>query len=312
MHNTLSTFLQTLLHKHSCVILPGFGGFVTNYKSATIDPHTDFFSPPSLNIAFNQALTHNDGLLMQEIAKNEHKTLDQAEEELAKKINRLKKELYSEGRVEIEGIGLLYLDSDYKIQFKAALKANLLPQSYGLRSFRFASLRSRKQTQTFEKLYMEGTVSNKKIIVTSIAAASVVIFLTVTFFINNKLNQNQEFEASVLSLGDTAQQITEPQDHAEKKDDETSTKKTLALQYTESYNSVEYHIIAASYTNMQSAKKFAKQLTEEGYTPMFITDGDKIRISIFSYEDRYEALKQLDFLRVTKDKTVWLLKKHTN
>ena len=49
-------------------------------------------------------------------------------------------------------------------------------------------------------------------------------------------------------------------------------------------------------------------MKEEGYTPTLISEGDKIRVSIFTYEDRYEALKQLDFMRVTKDKTVWLLK----
>ena len=310
MHNILSAYLQTLLHKHSCVILPGFGGFVANYKSATIDTHTDFFTPPSLNIAFNQALTHNDGLLMQEIAKEENVSLDDAEKQLYKNIDLFRRELYLKGRVEFDGIGLLYLDSDYKIQFKVALKANLLPQSYGLRSFRFASARHRKLTQSFEKEYMNGTAGNRRIIISSVAAASVIVFISLALFINSKINRDYAAEASILPIKDSVELKVEKEEtpKVEENNKEISTQKSLALHYSEPYNTVKYHIISGSFTNKKSAETFAQKMKAEGYSPTFVNEGDKIRVSIFTYEDRYEALKQLDFMRVTKDKNVWLLK----
>jgi cell division protein FtsN len=260
-------------------------------------------------------LTHNDGLLIQEISSREEISLDHAAQKLQDSINQIRQELFQEGRIEIDGLGLLYLDKDYRIQFRVALKANLLPQSYGLRSFRFASVRNRKQTQTFEQEYMREPTGNRRTLVTTVAAASVLVLLGLTFFINHKLNEKQAAEASLISVMELKNDsVTEPGLSATSKPvvEEASTKKGHALQYKEVVDEVEYHIIAGSFSNMQSAQKFAKTLEAEGYSTTFVTDGDKVRVSIFSYQDRYEALKQLDFLRVTKDKTVWMLKHHKN
>ncbi len=313
MHNPLAKLLVTLLHKHSCVIVPGFGGFVTNYTPATVDAHTDFFSPPSLTIAFNQQLTYNDGLLTQELARQENVALDQAFIKLQELINQVRQELFQEGRCELDGIGLLYLDKDFKIQFRVALKANILPQSYGLRSFRFASIRNRKQTQTFEQEYMKEPSGNRRTIIATVAAASVLVLLGLTFFINYKLNERQAAEASLINVKDLkADSVLENEAQTTPKPivEEASTKKGHALQYKEVDDEVEYHIIAGSFSNLSSAQKFAKTLEKEGYSTTFITDGDKVRVSIFSSHEKYEALKQLDFLRITKDKTVWMLKYH--
>jgi cell division protein FtsN len=154
---------------------------------------------------------------------------------------------------------------------------------------------------------------NRRTMIATVAAASVMVLLGLTFFINHKLNQHSVTEASLVNVKELKQDsVVEPEaERAPKQEiEEASTKKSHALHYKEPYNAVEYHIIAGSFSNIQSAKKFAKTLETEGYNVTFVTDGDKVRVSIFSYEEKYEALKQLDFLRVTKDKTVWMLKRN--
>ena len=60
--------INNLLLKHNCVIVPGLGGFVANYKSARIHPVNHTFTPPAKEIVFNTGLKHNDGILATYIA----------------------------------------------------------------------------------------------------------------------------------------------------------------------------------------------------------------------------------------------------
>ncbi len=61
----ISQYIKELLILNDCVIIPEFGGFVANYKPATIE-NNQFF-PPAKEIAFNNKLVSNDGLLIKHI-----------------------------------------------------------------------------------------------------------------------------------------------------------------------------------------------------------------------------------------------------
>ena len=71
MKNQIEFYLSELLYLHDCVIIPGFGGFVGNKKSAYIHPVSGIIYPPSKTLLFNKNLTQNDGLLATHIAKEE-------------------------------------------------------------------------------------------------------------------------------------------------------------------------------------------------------------------------------------------------
>ena len=53
----ITKYIKELLFLHDCVILPGFGGFVANYKSAKIDEIRNVFFPPSKDIGFNREIS---------------------------------------------------------------------------------------------------------------------------------------------------------------------------------------------------------------------------------------------------------------
>ncbi|RZK88838.1 MAG: SPOR domain-containing protein, partial [Hymenobacter sp.] len=62
---TLSDHLRPLLRDHDCVIIPDFGGLVAEPAPARVQPAgRHLLSPPTRQVAFNQALTRNDGLLL--------------------------------------------------------------------------------------------------------------------------------------------------------------------------------------------------------------------------------------------------------
>ena len=71
MKKTIDTYISELLFLHDCVIIPEFGGFVGNNKSAVLNKNTNTIYPPSKDILFNKNLRKNDGLLINHIANSE-------------------------------------------------------------------------------------------------------------------------------------------------------------------------------------------------------------------------------------------------
>ena len=59
----METYISDLLYRHDCVIIPGLGVLITNYRSAQIHPVSHTFRPPSKSIRFNVNLQEDDGLL---------------------------------------------------------------------------------------------------------------------------------------------------------------------------------------------------------------------------------------------------------
>ena len=64
----LASYINDLLFRYECVIIPGFGAFLTQYHSARIDKSTNTFTPPGKLVSFNRQLQTNDGLLANYIA----------------------------------------------------------------------------------------------------------------------------------------------------------------------------------------------------------------------------------------------------
>ena len=74
--------ISKLLYYNDCVIIPGLGGFVTDYAPAKIHPNTHTFFPPSKSILFNAKLTNDDGILMHFIAQEEKISYADAKREI--------------------------------------------------------------------------------------------------------------------------------------------------------------------------------------------------------------------------------------
>jgi hypothetical protein len=74
----LANYITDLLYRYDCVIVPDFGGFITNKVGAKINKETQTFYPPTKQITFNSLLKHNDGLLANYIASSENISFEKA------------------------------------------------------------------------------------------------------------------------------------------------------------------------------------------------------------------------------------------
>ena len=72
--------IKELLFRHDCVIIPNFGGLVSNPVSSKINTVSGTIFPPSKLIVFNKNLSINDGLLINHISKKEKISINDSKE----------------------------------------------------------------------------------------------------------------------------------------------------------------------------------------------------------------------------------------
>ncbi len=137
MENTINVahYVSELLFRHDCVVVPGFGGFVSTYAPARVHPAQHTFTPPSKQIVFNKHLQQNDGLLAQTIASAVPCSFDEAMAGINAFVNDVNSNLKSGKKVELHNLGMLTLDPEKNIGFETFPEINFLVDSFGLSSF---------------------------------------------------------------------------------------------------------------------------------------------------------------------------------
>ena len=128
-------YIQELLYRYNCVIVPNFGAFLTQMKSAVLHKANNAFYPPTKVISFNEQLATNDGLLVSYMADAEKVPYEEMLERVIGIAKEWKKKLKSGERLELSNIGEFWLNNEGKFQFEPSYQVNYLTSSYGLSSF---------------------------------------------------------------------------------------------------------------------------------------------------------------------------------
>ena len=92
----LTRHIEALLLDNDCVILPQFGGFVTNHVPARWIEEENLYLPPYRTVGFNPQLKINDGLLVQSYMQTHDATFPEATRLVEAAIDLLSEELYKE------------------------------------------------------------------------------------------------------------------------------------------------------------------------------------------------------------------------
>ena len=144
MNPSLDHHIAELLALYDCVIVPDFGGFVTNPVGAKHDEVQRQFSPPSKALSFNRNLTQNDGLLADHVARQHGWEYAKALHEVREWVLSNKGILQEGRRVELSRIGILYEDAERNVQFIADDRYNHLAESFGLGSVHVPAIKAEK------------------------------------------------------------------------------------------------------------------------------------------------------------------------
>ncbi|MCR5890159.1 SPOR domain-containing protein [Hymenobacter sp. J193] len=128
----LSDHISALLRDHDCVIIPDFGGLIADYSPAHIHPVRHTLAPPTKRVAFNQALTRNDGLLVDALSRTLNMPAAQARQLVREAVARMQSELTAAQRTELPGIGIFRHAAGRGLDFEYTGTHNLLTASFGL------------------------------------------------------------------------------------------------------------------------------------------------------------------------------------
>lgn len=101
----LASHIEYLLMSHDCVVAPGLGAFLVHETSAFYDVESGLFIPPTRTIGFNQAVTLNDGLLAESIARKERISIDAANAKVEAAIASFRKQLDDSSILPIGNLG---------------------------------------------------------------------------------------------------------------------------------------------------------------------------------------------------------------
>ncbi len=136
----LYNIVYQLVCDNDCVIIPGFGGFVTNRFPADVDFSKQEFYPPSRKVAFNESLSLSDGLLLNYISQTENVSWADAERTVKSFVDELNEKLADGKSLSFDGLGEFSRRTGSLVFVPDS--SNLLDESFGLTSFNFPMLPS--------------------------------------------------------------------------------------------------------------------------------------------------------------------------
>ena len=305
---TLATYISDLLYRYECVIIPNFGGFVTNEISAKVNHFTHTFYAPSKQLTFNSQLQTNDGLVANYIAASENISYSKAVLYIEKEVENWKSILKNE-EFDLENIGTFNLSKEGKLQFEPNNTINYLTSSFGLNTFvspavkRVAYQQKIKQLETVAPLNTSKKYKTPAFIKYAASAAIILALGSVGW------NQYQKFEYNNLVA-----KAEQEQKKVEKSIQEatfviSNPLPTITLNVTkETYN---YHIIAGAFREPANAEKKLQQLLKKGYNAKIlgVNKWNLTQVAYQSFQSKFEAINSLNAIKKSDSEDAWLLVK---
>lgn len=307
---TLAKYISELLYRYECVIVPNFGGFVSNKISAQVNPTTHTFNAPSKQLTFNSHLQNNDGLLANYIATAQNIPFSKANEIIEEQVSTWESKLNTE-EIELENIGSLKLSNNGKLLFEPSSSINYLTSSFGLTSFVSPSVKREEYKQKVKQLETVAPIipskeSNRKTpAFIKYAAAAAIVFALGTV----GWQQYQQFEYNKLAL-----KAEQQQQQVEKTIQEATfvienPLPSITLNVTkETFN---YHVIAGAFREPNNAEKKLQQLLSKGFDAKILglNKWNLTQVCYASFHSREEAVTVLNDIKETTSKDAWLLVK---
>ena len=316
----VENYLQELLYRYECVVMPDFGAFLAQRKSAEVHDSTHAFYPPKKVISFNKQLTENDGVLANYIAQAEEISYSEANQKVTEFVENLSHTLENYKEVILDEIGTFSLEDD-KVLFQPFYHNNYLAESFGLSTFTSNAIERQEEVTELEtSVLLTKAEENTSEETTSTTvskenrktkppvwryAAVGVIAIGLAGFLGANYYSN-----------DIKQHNIAEQQKAEKQIESQIQEATFVISnplpevtFKVARESGNYHIVAGAFREKENAAKKVIQLQDKGFNAREI-GANKYglhQVIYSSYEDRLEALKALRTIKSNENREAWLL-----
>lgn len=333
----LDHYISQLLFRYDCVIVPNLGGFVTNYKPASIHPIKNTFYPPSKGISFNKNLIHNDGLLANAISQENRITYEKALIIIEEAVAKIQHDLKNRKKIAFDNVGVLFYDQDNRLQFEPSAVVNYLLESYGLSSFQQFPVKRKTLEDKIKEtpvLPIAGSSKTKK----WIAAAVIIPLAILTIWIPTKYDLSSDLNYANLNPFKTVlpvytertalpvfEKATFPAVDAtnntvtfienetpiviKKIMEEPVTKvdSTYVKTPIQSSKGLNFHVIGGCFAEKSNAEKFVQELINAGFNATIIGKRKGLfTVSYSGFSTKQEAIEGLALAKNHNNKA-WIL-----
>lgn len=324
---TLETYIKELLYRYNCIIVPDFGGFVMNDKSARIDGNT--FLPPYKQITFNSLLQNNDGLLANHIASVDKMPYESAINFINFEVENWIEKLMNEELI-LNGVGTFVMEND-TIQFEPETQINYLTSSFGLHSYISNTIQRvqknelneaekekqlvltnqraiyKEQVDALENKVHTLVTPTKRKKTSNFLKYAAIVFLSSSIIglLGTKIYQDNLEKNQVIAL-QKEQRIREIQIQ-EATFVIDSPLPTIMLNTTIPVD--KYFIVAGAFRNKANAEKKVNQLAKKGFDAKIIGKNkwNLTQVAFNGYTSLTEANKNLSIIQKNIAKDAWLL-----
>lgn len=138
--------IYNLLHEYECVVVPGFGGFVTNYRASEMDTSGKVMRPPTRDLDFVDKLTFNDGVLVRRLAEKNGRSYQEAIHSIEDYTKNCTDKLYKQQTIYVPKVGEIRADVKGNTQFRAE-NTNFLADAFGLPELKLTPISTVTTTQ---------------------------------------------------------------------------------------------------------------------------------------------------------------------
>lgn len=304
----LAAYIKDLLYRYECVIIPGFGAFLTQYQSARIEDGNTFY-PPGKSVGFNRQLQTNDGLLANHLASVEGCSYELALQRIRNYTGTISLQLSEGQEVTLPGIGDFVLNNEQHVVFTPLSTQNFSAAAFGLSSFASPHILRESYKKEVEALEAESpllfTPERRTASPFLKYAAIGLIAIAISGFGGMKLYEGQIKDHNFAEK-QKANSLVEHQIQEATFVIETPLP---ALTVAVPKHTGRYHIMAGAFRVEANAAKKVAQLTKKGFhaKEIGVNKYGLHQVIYSSHEDRLEALQTLRQIKRTENKDAWLL-----
>lgn len=307
----IEKYISALLYRYQCVIVPGFGAFLTEVQSASFNQASQTFFPPKKSISFNAQLLHNDGLLANHIALEEGISYAKSVIVISQCVSEWKRQLAHDQTVYIKPIGSLQLNATAQLIFEPQLSTNYLTSSFGLSTVSAPAIGRAEILETPSEQKPIITLASRRVRKYNFLKYAAVF--VVAGSIGGTIYK-QEHDAFI------AQETLEVEKAVQEKVDHQIQQATffiekpltpVVLTVKEAVVIKPYHIVASAFKSEENAAKAAAELAKKGFDSSFL---EKNKYGLHpvlygSYANLAEAQQAMRAIHKKHNKEAWLLVK---
>ena len=289
----LDKYIEDLLYRNECVVIPNFGAFITSINPANLN-NEGVFTPPSKSISFNKKIKKNDGILANYIAELNDISFDEAMKLIKLNVSNFNNDILNKKDIVFSKVGVISIKEGLT-EFTSYTNINYLKDSFGLSSVSSSFIKRNKKKVPFSNF-------------SKYAATLIVGLLISSFVYNNELNKIAQkniiaYQQADLLIEKEIQKAT------------FVIENPLPLvKMIVKENIGDFHVVAGSFSVEENSFTRLKQLKNKGYKARKIGQNKfgLFQVAYSSFHTRSDADMALEKIRISDNEAAWILNKELN